>query len=627
MAEHAATGASVLPVLTFLAAAVIAVPLFRFLGLGAVIGYLAAGFAIGPAGLALIRDGAAVMHIAEFGVVLLLFIIGLELKPAKLLSMRRDILGLGSLQMAVTAAALALGVAFLVNANWRGALLAGLALAFSSTAIAMQLLEERGAVNSDYGRRSFAVLLMQDVLVAPVLALAPLIAGAGASASSWRDGLLAFAVVLAAVAFVIGAGRYVLNPVFAILARAGAREVMAAAALLVVLGAALLMQSAGLSMALGAFLAGLLLSESSFRHQLEADIEPFRGLLMGLFFMSVGMAIDGKVVAAQWQGLLAAALALVALKGVIVFALMRMSGSRLCDAISGASVLTTAGEFAFVVFPVAFAAGLLNAQQTALLMAVTAITMIFGPLTAKLLDRLAARCAPAGESQDAESVPDHARGNVLVIGFGRFGQLAVQVMLAARMNVTVIDNDVARIRNAARFGFKVYYGNGTRLDVLRAAGAGEAQLIAVCVNGKEDATHILELVKSQFPGARVHVRAFDRVHALELFERNADHFERETFESAIRFGASVTSALTGDPELAESVAADVRQRDIERLKLQQDGLLYSEVSPWTSIEPEPLTPVSRPARPLNRETAVIVEERTQPVPAGANPGANSGAGQ
>lgn len=620
MAEHAAAGASVLPVLVFLAAAVVAVPLFRFLGLGAVIGYLAAGFVIGPAGLALIRDSAAVMHVAEFGVVLLLFIIGLELKPAKLLSMRRDILGLGSLQMAVTAAVLMAGVAVMAGVNWRGALLAGLALAFSSTAIAMQLLEERGTVNSDYGRRAFAVLLMQDVLVAPVLALAPLIAGAGASAASWRDGLLAFGAVIAAVAFVIGAGRYVLNPVFAVMARAGAREVMAAAALLVVLGAAMLMQAAGLSMALGAFLAGLLLSESSFRHQLEADIEPFRGLLMGLFFMSVGMAIDGKVVAAQWPGLLSAALALVVLKGAIVFALMRLSGSRLSDAISGASVLTTAGEFAFVVFPVAFAAGLLTAQQAAVLTAVTAITMIFGPLMAKLLDRLAARCVPAGERPEAEIVPGHARGNVLVVGFGRFGQLAVQVMLAGRMNVTVIDHDVARIRNAARFGFKVYYGDGTRLDVLRAAGAGEARLVAICVNAKDDATHILELVKSQFPQARVHVRAYDRVHALELFERDADHFERETFESAIRFGAAVTQALTGDAKLASNIAADVRQRDIERLKLQQEGLLYSEVSPWKSIVPEPLTPPAQPARPLNRETAVIVEQQAPPAPDGANRG-------
>jgi len=607
MVEHGSAGAMILPVLTFLAAAVVAVPLFRFLGLGAVIGYLAAGFAVGPAGLALIRDSAAIIHIAEFGVVLLLFIIGLELKPAKLLAMRRDILGLGSLQMAVTAAALAAGVALLAGVGWRGAVLAGLALAFSSTAIAMQLLEERGAVDSDYGRRSFAVLLMQDVLVAPVLALAPLIAGAGASVASWRDGLLAFGGVVAAIVFVIGAGRYVLNPVFAILARANAREVMAAAALLVVLGAAMLMQQVGFSMALGAFLAGLLLSESNFRHQLEADIEPFRGLLMGLFFMSVGMAIDSKLVAAQWPGLLGAALALVALKGFIVFALMRMSGSRLCDSISGASVLTTAGEFAFVVFPVAYAAGLLNAQQAALLTALTAITMIFGPLSAKMLDRLAARCTPADESLEAEAIPDHAHGNVLVVGFGRFGQLAVQVILAGRANVTVIDNDVQRIRNAARFGFKVYYGDGARLDVLRAAGAEKARVITICVNGKENVTHIVELVKANFPFAKVFARAYDRVHALELFERNADYFERETFESAIRFGAAVTGALSGDIARAREIAEDVRRRDIERLELQQTGLLYSDVSPWTSIVPEPLTPAAQPARPLNRETAAIVE--------------------
>jgi glutathione-regulated potassium-efflux system protein KefB len=470
MTEHASPGGMLVPVLVFLAAAVVAVPLFRFLRLGAVIGYLVAGLAIGPAGFGLIGETATISHVAELGVVLLLFIIGLELEPQRLIAMRRDILILGSLQMAVTASVLALGLHYGLGIGARGAVLAGLALAFSSTAIAIQLLQERGALESSYGRRAFAVLLMQDVLVAPVLAIIPLLAGG--SSGTFSEGLIAFAGAVAAFAVVILAGRYVLNPFFAILARAGAREVMAAAALLVVLGAAVLMQAAGLSMALGAFLAGLLLSESNFRHQLEADIEPFRGLLMGLFFMSVGMAIDGKLVMANLGFLAIAAILLVAAKGVVAFALMRVSGSRTCDSISGASTLTTAGEFAFVVFPVAMAAGLLTATQAGLLSALTALTMIVGPLSAKALDVLASRVKPDGENLPAEEVPEEARGQILVIGFGRFGQLAVQVLMAGRANVTVIDNDIGRIRNAARFGFKVFYGDGTRLDVLRAAGGG-----------------------------------------------------------------------------------------------------------------------------------------------------------
>ncbi len=611
MTEHAHTGGMLLPILIFLGSAVIAVPLFRFLRLGAVIGYLIAGLAIGPAGFGLIGESQTIANVAELGVVLLLFIIGLELEPAKLLAMRKDILGLGSLQMAVTAVVLAAGLWLLAGIAPRGAILAGIALAFSSTAIAMQLLEERGAVESVYGRRSFAVLLMQDVLVAPVLAIIPLVAGE--ASGTFREGLLAFGGALAAFAAVIFAGRYMLNPFFAILARVGAREVMAAAALLVVLGAAVLMQAAGLSMALGAFLAGLLLSESNFRHQLEADIEPFRGLLMGLFFMSVGMAIDGRLVMNNAGFLIAAALAVVAAKGVVAFLLMRMSGSRACDSLSGASTLTTAGEFAFVVFPVAMAAGLLTAQQAGLLAAITAMTMIAGPLCAKGLDVLASRIKPDGEAMPAEEIPGEARGNILVIGFGRFGQLAVQVLLAGRTNVTVIDHDVARIRSAARFGFKVYYGDGRRLDVLRAAGADAARVIAICVDRAEDVTAILDMCKVNFPLARVHVRAFDRVHALELLEKRADYQVRETFESAIVFGGSVYVAVTGDRARAREIEAYVRERDIERLASQQAGAAYAELAPWQKIEPEPLTQPARRAKALSPETAGIVGEAERPL--------------
>lgn len=605
-------GSFLLPILIFLAAAVVAVPLFRLIGLGAVIGYLAAGVAIGPAGFGLIGQAGATLQVAELGVVLLLFIIGLELQPSRVLAMRRDIGLLGSAQMAVCALVIGAGLWLLADVGVRGAALAGAALAFSATAIALQSLEERGALQSAYGQRAFAVLLFQDVLVVPVLAVAPLLAGA-AGGGGLRENLIGFAGLIGAFALVLALGRYALNPLFAALARAGAREVMTAAALLVVLGAAVLMQWAGLSMALGAFLAGLLLSESHFRHQLEADIEPFRGLLMGLFFMSVGMTIDGSLVIANAGLLIGAAAAVTLVKGVLIFALMRSSGSRTCEALAGASVLTPAGEFSFVIFPLAASLGLLGAREAALLTAVAALTMIAGPLVARVIERLADRARAPGEPLPAETMPDGLKGAALVIGFGRFGQMAVQVLLAGRADVTVIDKDVERIRNAARFGFKVWYGDGARLDVLRAAGAGRARLIAVCVDRRDDANRILDICKAEFPMADVHVRAYDRIHALELLARGADRLTRETFESALTFGGEALTALTGDRGGAEDVVSAVRQRDLERLALQQAGGIYAGGAPYAqSVRPEPLTKPTRATEPLNEEARDIVQPETAP---------------
>ncbi len=610
MPDSAAHGSFLLPVLIFLAAAVVAVPLFRLLGLGAVIGYLAAGVAIGPAGFGLIGHAGDTLQVAELGVVLLLFIIGLELEPSRLFAMRRDIALLGSAQMLLCALAIGASL-WMLGVNPRGAGLAGVALAFSATAIALQILDERGALQSAYGQRSFAVLLLQDILVVPVLALVPLLAGGASATESWQDNALDVAGLLGAFAAVTIAGRYALNPLFAVLARAGAREVMTAAALLVVLGAAVLMQWAGMSMALGAFMAGVLLSESHFRHQLEADIEPFRGLLMGLFFMSVGMSIDRGLVASNAWLLLGAAAAITLVKGVISFALMRVSGSRTCDSMAGASVLTPAGEFSFVIFPLAASYGLLNGRETALLTAAAALTMIAGPLVSRGVEWLADRARAPDEFLPAEELPDGAKGSALIIGFGRFGQVGVQVLLAGRADVTVIDKDVERIRNAARFGFKVYYGDGTRLDVLRAAGAGQARLIAVCVDKSEDATRILDICKAEFPLAEVHVRAYDRIHALELIERGADRFMRETFESALAFGGGLLATLSGDRDNADLIVEDVRQRDLDRLALQQAGGVYAGAPGYATVKPEPLTRPARAARPLNPEAQDIVSKATQ----------------
>lgn len=612
MTDPSQSGGFLISILIFLASAVVAVPLFRFAGLGAVIGYLVAGVAIGPSGFGLISDAATTLDIAELGVVLLLFIVGLELKPSRLAAMRADILLLGSAQMAVTAAALA-SLSFIVfpMSLW-GSIITGIALAFSATAVALQLLEERGALQSKYGRRAFAVLLMQDMLVVPVLALVPFVAPRAAT-NDWHSTLSHMGIGLASIAAVVFAGRYLLNPLFRLLAHTGAREVMTASALLVVLGTAMLMEHAGMSMALGAFLAGLMLSESAFRHELEANIEPFRGLLMGLFFMSVGMSIDMGLVAKQAGLLLMACLGVIVLKSLIVYGLMRLSRSTHCESLSAAGVLTPAGEFSFVLFPLAASYSLLPMETANLLSALAALTMVTGPLVAKLIEKISERTRGPDELLPAEGVPDGARGNVLVIGFGRFGQMAVQVLLAARVDVTVIDKDIERIRNASRFGFKVYFGDGTRLDVLHASGANEARIIAICVDKKEQASLIVELVKKHFPLARVHVRAFDRIHAIDLYKKGADFLVRETFESALQFGGETLAEIIEDRALVADAVEDVRRRDLARLALQQAGASFPDAVAAIQIVPEPLIPPLKKARGLSDETQDIVEKADEPA--------------
>ncbi len=611
MNDIASTAGFLIPVLIFLAAAVTAVPLFRLAGLGGVVGYLAAGIAIGPSGFRLITDPGTTLDIAEFGVVLLLFIIGLELKPSRLFAMRRDIALLGLSQMLVTAAIIGLVAAPLIGLSPGGALVTGIALAFASTAVAMQLLEERGAAQSHYGRRAFAVLLFQDLAVVPVLALIPVLAPSHPS-SSLMDEISGLARSIEALCVIVFLGRYALNPFFRFLAKSGAREVMTAAALLVVLGAALVMEAVGMSMALGAFLAGVLLSESNFRHQLEADIEPFRGLLMGLFFMSVGMLIDGHLVR-EHAGLLAAcALGLVLLKAVVVFGLFRLTGSANRGALEAAGVLTSAGEFSFVVFPLAATTGLMQQAQADLMVALAALTMLAGPIVAKLVAYVTDHRPEPTEDREAEEIPEDAKNSILVIGFSRFAQISLQVLLAEQVDVTVIDNSVERIRVAGRFGFKVYYGDGTRLDVLRAAAAGEARVIAICVD-KKSASTIVELAKANFPLARLHVRAFDRIHAIELLEKGADYQIRETFESALIFGGETLEHLIDDPDHVAEVIDFVRQRDEARFAYQLARGSADGLKPVpANILPEHLFVPLKKTRGLSRESQEIIEGQIDP---------------
>ncbi len=601
------------PILTFCGAAAVAVPVFRFMGLSAVLGYLAAGVVIGPSGLGLVGDPETIATVAELGVVLLLFIIGLELKLSHLWSMKRDIFGLGFAQLGITAICLG-GAALAMGFTPRAAFVTGIAVALSATAIALQMLGERNDLPTPYGQRSFAILLFQDLSVVPILAILPLLAsGSAAEQASLSDRLFTVGEAIAAIAAVILVGRYGLNPFFRILARSGAREVMTASALLVVLGAALLMEEVGLSMAMGAFLAGLLLAESNFRHQLEADIEPFRGMLLGLFFMSVGMSIDLALVREQWAMLALAAPAVIVGKTLLIALLSRLFGSTWRDGLRSGALLCTAGEFAFVLLPVAATLGLMPPEISQPVTALAALTMLLGPIMSTLVEK-SLKSSPAAQAppelEGMLNQEGELSSRVLVIGFGRFGQIVNQVLLAQNIEATVIETNVERIRDAARFGLKIYYGDGTRLDVLRAAGAEKAEMICVCTNDPEVTAKIVELIHENFRNARSFVRAFDRVHAVELMKLEVDYQLREAFESAIVFGRAALEELGTDPATAAAAANDVRKRDIARLVLQKDGgaMGGAELVVGARIAPEPLTAPAGKARALSPETRDILEQ-------------------
>jgi monovalent cation:proton antiporter-2 (CPA2) family protein len=601
------------PILTFCGAAVVAVPVFRLLGLSAVLGYLAAGVAIGPSGLSLVEDPETIATVAELGVVLLLFIIGLELKLSHLWEMKRDIFGLGFAQLTVTALCLG-AAAYAIGFSPKASFVTGVAVALSATAIALQMLGERNDLPTPYGQRSFAILLFQDLSVVPLLAILPLLAsGAAADHGSLMDRLLAVGEALLGITAVVLIGRYGLNPFFRILARSGAREVMTASALLVVLGAALLMQEVGLSMAMGAFLAGLLLAESNFRHQLEADIEPFRGMLLGLFFMSVGMSIDLALVREQWVLLAIAAPAIIIGKSLLIAVLSKLFGASWRDGLRSGTLLCTAGEFAFVLLPVAMGLGVMSPAEAQPVTALAAITMLLGPLLSTFVEKMVARSGENEEDPDLQGLPGQEgelESRVLVIGFGRFGQIVNQVLLAQGIHATVIDKDVERIRDAGRFGLQVYYGDGTRLDVLRAAGAEKAEMICICIDDQEAMMKIIEIIHENFQNAQSFVRAFDRIHAIELMNRDVDYQIREVFESAIVFGRAALEELGTEPDAAASAANDVRKRDIARLVLQKEvGTMGgAELVVGAKITPEPLTVPTSRARALSPETRDILGE-------------------
>lgn len=540
--------------LVYLTAGVITVAAAKKLGLGSVLGYLIAGAVIGPFALNLTGEAEDVMKFAEFGVVILLFLIGLEVRPALLWSMRKTIFGLGGAQVVATALAIA-GAAMLFGLAWPTALAAGLVLAMSSTAIVLQTLDEKGLRQGPVGRAAFGVLLLQDLSIIPLFALLPLLATgpvvltANAHSTSLvadLPGWLQALAVLGAVGLVVGGGRFVVRPVFRFIAESRLREIFTASALLIVVGVAALMQIVGLSPALGAFLAGVVLAESEFRRELETDIEPFRGLLLGLFFITVGATINFGLILRQPLLLIGLVLGLMALKFVVLFALARVGGASNRLASTVAVALAQGGEFAFVLLTFTVGAGVISRPLADLLTAVVAVSMAMTPLTVIAFEKILTaldRKSPTETIADPTFEEADAEPDIIIAGFGRFGQVTGRMLTANGFKSTVLDADIEQIDLLRRFGRRVHYGDATRLDLLRQAGAEHARMLIVAIDDQEKATELVERAREAFPNLTILARAFDRRHAYDLLANGADAVERETFEAALAMGVTALKSL------------------------------------------------------------------------------------
>jgi len=560
------TDSMLLHAFVYLLAAVIAVPIAKRLGLGSVLGYLLAGVLIGPHVFGLVGERSGdVMHFAEFGVVMMLFLVGLELQPSRLWQMRAQLFGLGGLQVAITAVAIA-AIGAAGGLGFRAPFAAGLILAMSSTAIVLQSLQERGQLKTPGGDAAFAVLLFQDLSVIPILALLPLLAmraaevSAGAAPASGVAALPGWAqtlVVVAIVAGIVVAGRYVVNPAFRAIAKTGLREMFTAAALVLVVGVSLAMQFVGLSAALGTFVAGVVLANSEYRHELEADIEPFKGLLLGLFFISVGAGIDFGLLVTHPALVAGLVLALVAVKFAVLFALSRVFKVATPDGLLFSFALAQGGEFAFVLLAFAVDHRVLERAQAEPLVATVALSMAFTPVLFMINERFVqprfARARGPVRAADAIEPQDNP---VIIAGFGRFGHIVGRLLRANGVGTTVLDLDADQVEIIRRLGIKVFYGDATRLDLLHAAGAARAKLIVIAIDNEAKAVELAELVLKHFPHLKIFARAAGRVHAYEFQKRGVMTFYRETVGSSLDLGVDVLREL-GMPEPQARRAAEL----------------------------------------------------------------------
>ena len=549
---------------TYLGAAAIAVPIFNRFKLGSILGYLAAGVAVGPFGLNLLHQEEGVFHVAELGVVLFLFVIGLELSVSRLWAMRQQIIGLGTAQMGITGAVIAGAFVAVGVMPMEAAIIAGLSLAFSSTAFALQLMRDRGELNTSYGGRAFSILLYQDIAVIPLLAAIPFIAGAGGGeAAGWINAAKAAGVIVGLVIV----GKFVLDRVFHLVAGSGSREAFAATALFVVALTSLAVSWAGLSMALGAFLAGVLLAESSYKHQIETDIEPFRGLLLGLFFISIGMRLDFNVIFESWWIVLGGAVGLVLVKAALLYGVVRAIGAGHNDSLRTAAILCQGGEFAFVVISLGTSALMFTNNQATLMSALVTISMMLTPVMTALAARMTVSKA---ESDEGVEEPTRERDHVIVAGFGRMGQIVSQVLMNSGVKVTAIDRNAGHIRNAERFGFKVYFGDASRLDLLITAGVLEARAIILCMDDTKAVNHALAVLRERCPNLTIIVVAHDRMHEIELRPLEPDVIVRETLESSLLMAREALSRMGHDDRVIEDYIQQFRQLDRERLLAQID---------------------------------------------------------
>ncbi len=553
--------------LVYLAAAVLAVPIAKALGLGSIIGYLAAGILIGPWGLKFVTDPQDMLHFAEFGVVLMLFLVGLELEPRRLWALRRPIFGWGSVQL-FGSAALMCGAAVLLGVDWRLALVAALGLAMSSTAIGLGVMAERNLMATTSGQSVLSVMLLQDVAAIPILALVPLLAVSTEHAQG--GGWLGAAKAVGVIALIVLGGRLLLRPALRWIARSKTPEIFTAASLLLVVATAALMQSVGLSMALGAFLAGVLLAESEYRRELETDIEPFKGLLLGLFFIAVGMSIDFAVVLAQPLLVAGIVLGFLVVKGVVLWAMGRTMPIPLAERPPFIILLAQGGEFGFVVFQTAAGAGVIDAPTSSLLVAAVAISMLLTPLVLLLSDRWwAARLAAHAQGPQLDEISEPQHAPVIIAGFGRYGQIVGRLLYANGLAATVLEHDAEQVEAVRRFGWPVFYGDAARLDLLRTAGADKARVMVLAIDDIEQSVEVAKLVREHFPRMTVVARARNVTHYYELRNLGVEIIERETLDAALMSGRSVLELLGFERHQARTLALRFRRHNVAQLEVMR----------------------------------------------------------
>jgi len=549
--------------LVYLGAAVVAVPLARLMGLGSIIGYLGAGILIGPWGLKLVDDPADMLHFAEFGVVLMLFLVGLELEPRRLWSLRKPIFGWGSVQLFGSALVMtALGV--LAGADWRLALVGALGLAMSSTAIGLGVLNERNLMPTTSGQSILSVALLQDVAAIPILALVPLLAATGAHVSD-GGGWWGAAKALGVIAAIVLGGRLLLRPALRWIARSDTPEIFTAASLLLVVATAALMQVVGLSMALGAFLAGVLLAESEYRRELETDIEPFKGLLLGLFFIAVGMSIDFKVILERPLLIALLVSAFLLLKALLLWAMARAMPLPRPERPVFIILLAQGGEFGFVVFQTAAQAGVIDAPASSLLVAVVAISMLLTPLLLVAADRWWVPRLAGTRAKDLPEIAEPQNESVIIAGFGRYGQIIGRLLYANGVTPTVLDHDSEQIEAMRRFGWRVFYGDATRLDLMRIAGADQAKLLVLAIDDVDQSMEVARMVRHNFPQLVIVARARNVRHFYALRELGITQIERETLDSALMSARSALEALGWHPHEARTLALRFRRHNVEQL--------------------------------------------------------------